>query len=112
MQQFGELLQGLRLPAYWRDMVREQMIEAAQKAGFDQEAMEREKERLRLKRGRILKQHRDGYIEDEEMEAEVAAVELALRALEVPETNGRLVDSRDGRGTPRYGHAYLGTWRA
>jgi DNA invertase Pin-like site-specific DNA recombinase len=88
IQQFGELLRGLCLPTYWRDMVREQMIEAAQKAGFDQEAMEREKERLRLKRGRILKQHRDGYIEDEEMEAEMAAVELALRALEVPETDG------------------------
>ncbi len=88
VQQFGELLQGLRLPIYWRDMVRQQMIEAAQKAGFDPEAMEREKERLRLKRGRILKQHREGYIDDEEMEAEMAAVELALRALEVPETNG------------------------
>ncbi len=88
MQQFGELLQGLRLPIYWRDMVRQQMVEAAQKVGFDPEAMEREKECLRLKRGRILKQHREGYIEDEEMEAEIAAVELALRALEVPETNG------------------------
>ena len=55
MQQFGELLQGLSLPTYWRDMVRKQMIEAAQQAGFDPEAMEREKERLRLKRGRILK---------------------------------------------------------
>ena len=69
-------------------MVREQKIKAAQQAGFDPEAMEQEKERLRLKRGRILKQHREGYIEDEEMEAEMAAVELALSALEVPETNG------------------------
>src|SRR5579884_1661518 len=46
MRQFGELLQGLCLPVYWRDMVREQMIAVAQKAGFDPQAMEREKERL------------------------------------------------------------------
>ncbi|EFH89958.1 hypothetical protein [Ktedonobacter racemifer] len=51
--QFGELLQRLRLPLYWRDMVREQVVQAARQAGFDSEAMEREKERLRLKRGRI-----------------------------------------------------------
>ena len=55
--------------------------------------MEREKERLRLKRGRILKQHREGYIDDEEFEGEMAAVELALKALDVPEINGvRLED--------------------
>ncbi|MBV9691368.1 MAG: recombinase family protein [Ktedonobacteraceae bacterium] len=93
MQQFGELLQGLRLPAYWRDMVREKMMETAKKAGLDTEAMEREKERLKLKRGRILKQHRDGYIDDDEFEGEMAAVELALRALDMPEMDGvRLED--------------------
>ncbi len=92
MQQFGELLQGLKLPTYWREIVRESMLEAAKKTGLDMEAMEREKERLRLKRGRILKQHREGYIDDEEFEGEMAAVELALRALEVPEINGVRLD--------------------
>src|SRR6266487_2576964 len=87
-QQFGELLQGLKLPPYWREIVREKMLEAAKKTGLDMELMEGEKERLRLKRGRILKQHREGYIEDEEFEGEMAAVDLALRALEVPEIDG------------------------
>jgi site-specific DNA recombinase len=92
-QQFGELLQGLKLPAHWREIVREKMLEAAKKTGLDMETMEREKERLRLKRGRILKQHRDGYIDDEEFHGEMAAVELALRGLEVPEIDGlRLED--------------------
>src|SRR5713226_10429487 len=59
IQQFGELLQGLQLPTYWRDIVRESMLEAAKQTGLDLEAMEMEKERLRLKRGRILKQHRE-----------------------------------------------------
>jgi site-specific DNA recombinase len=91
--QFGDLLQGLKLPTYWRDMVRESMLEAAKKTGLDLEAMEMEKERLRLKRGRILKQHREGYIDDEEFQGEMAAVELALRRLDVPEVNGvRLED--------------------
>ena len=47
--QFGDLLQGLKLPPYWREIVRESMLEAAKKTGLDLEAMEREKERLRLK---------------------------------------------------------------
>ncbi|GHO54492.1 hypothetical protein KSB_29670 [Ktedonobacter robiniae] len=63
-------------------MVCEQVIQVARQADFDSEAMEREKGRLRLKREHILKQHREGYIEDEEMEEEMASVELALRALE------------------------------
>ena len=40
--------------------------------------------RLQLKRNRILKQHREGYIEDEEMQAEIATVELALGRLNLP----------------------------
>ena len=95
-RQFGELLQGLRLPTSWREIVREKMLEAAQKKGFDAEAVEREKERLKLKRGRILKQHREGYIDDEELRGEMAAVELALQDLEMPEMDGvRLEDVID-----------------
>ncbi len=90
--QFGDLLQGLRLPPYWREMIREKMLEAAKQTGVDTESIEREKERLKLKRGRVLKQHREGYIDDEEFEGEMAAVELALHALEVPELDGISLD--------------------
>jgi hypothetical protein len=90
--QFGDLLQGLRLPPYWREMIREKMLEAAKQTGLDTESIEREKERLKLKRGRVLKQHREGYIDDEEFEGEMAAVELALHALEVPEMDGISLD--------------------
>ncbi|GHO73975.1 hypothetical protein KSD_17460 [Ktedonobacter sp. SOSP1-85] len=92
-QQFGVLLQSLRLPLYWRDMVREKILETAKKAGLDTASIEREKERLKLKRGRILKQHREGYIDDEEFGGEIAAIDLTLRSLEAPEVNGiRLED--------------------
>ena len=90
--QFGDLLQGLRLPPYWREMIREKMLETAKQTGLDTESIEREKERLKLKRGRILKQHREGYIDDEEFEGEMAAVDLALHALEVPELDGISLD--------------------
>jgi site-specific DNA recombinase len=90
--QFGDLLQGLRLPPYWREIIREKMLEAAKQTGLDTESIEREKERLKLKRGRVLKQHREGYIDDEEFEGEMAAVELALHALEVPELDGISLD--------------------
>jgi site-specific DNA recombinase len=59
-----------------------------EKAGVDSVNIARERERLRLKRNRILKQHREGYIEDEEMEAELAAVELASGKLSLPAPDG------------------------
>lgn len=40
--QFG----GLRLPPYWREIIREKMLEAARQTGVDTESIEREKERL------------------------------------------------------------------
>src|SRR5260370_38257995 len=52
------------------------------------DSMEREKERLKLKRTRILKQYREGYIDDDEFYGEIAAVELALHQLQTPEVNG------------------------
>ena len=64
------------------------MMEVAQASGINVETAEREKERLKLKRTRILKQHRDGYIDDEELRGEILAVELALHELEMPEVNG------------------------
>ncbi len=40
-----------------------------QSAGQDVQSLERERERLRLNRSRILKQHREGYIDDIEFQA-------------------------------------------
>jgi len=87
-QQFGELLRSLRLPDNWRELIRQQMVTEAQAAGTTPESIEREKERLKLKKTRILKQHREGYIDDEELYGEMAAVELALKHLDAPEVNG------------------------
>ena len=87
-QQFGEFLASLNLPDSWRDEVRQQVITVMEKTGVDSVNIARERERLRLKRNRILKQHREGYIEDEEMQAEVAAVELALGKLSLPTPEG------------------------
>ncbi len=87
-QLFADLLKSLKLPENWREIIRKQMLSEAQSAGQSEEATEREKERLKLKRVRVLKQHREGYIDDEEFEGEMAAVELALRQLDVPEVNG------------------------
>jgi site-specific DNA recombinase len=87
-QLFADLLKSLKLPENWREIIRKQMLSEAQASGQTEEATEREKERLKLKRVRILKQHREGYIDDEEFEGEMAAVELALRQLNVPEVNG------------------------
>ena len=63
------------------------MVAEAKAAGVSGEAVEREKDRLKLKRSRVLKQHREGYIDDE-FQGEMAAVELALRQLEAPEVDG------------------------
>lgn len=56
-QQFGELLKDLHLPEDWRTQVQREMQKKAESAGIDQEAQKRERERLRLKKSRILKQH-------------------------------------------------------
>ena len=87
-QLFGDLLKSLTLPENWREIIRKQMLAEAQAAGQTEETTEREKERLKLKRVRVLKQHREGYIDDHEFAGEMAAVELALRQLNVPEVNG------------------------
>lgn len=92
-QQFGTLLTGLTLPLHWREEIGRKMLEAAQKLGIDSASIEREKERLKLKRKRTLKQHREGYINDEELRAEIASIELTLHELEVSEADGlRLED--------------------
>ena len=90
--QFGEMLKNLILPDNWREEIRRQMIAEAQAQGTMMDSVEREKERLKLKRTRILKQHREGYIDDEEFHGEMAAVELALHQLQTPEVNGVRLD--------------------
>ncbi len=86
--QFGELLKSLKLSDNWREVIRQQMFTEAQAAGTTPDTAEREKERLKLKKTRILKQHREGYIDDEELYGELAAVELALKQLAAPEVDG------------------------
>ncbi len=87
-QQFGELLTNLVLPESWRDLLRQRMSELVKGEGTSAPATEREKERLRLKRTRVLKQHREGYIDDEELEVELASVEHDLKRFEAIEVNG------------------------
>jgi site-specific DNA recombinase len=86
--QFGLLLKGLILPENWRDIIRRDMIAKATQAGTTPEEVEREKERLKLKKMRTVKIYQEGYIDEVEFQAEIAAVELALRKLEVPEVDG------------------------
>ncbi len=89
---FGELLKNLSLPDNWRDLIRRDMMAKAFANNITPETVEREKERLRLKKIRTLKQHREGYIEDEEFEGEMAAIALALKKLDIPEVDGVTYD--------------------
>jgi hypothetical protein len=90
--QFGALLADMRLPDNWYEMVQRKMREIAEATGVDQDAQRRERERLKLKRSRVLKQHREGYIDDKEFQSEMAATELLLRELEAPHVNGVRLD--------------------
>ncbi len=106
-QQFGGLLAGLALPDDWREVIRQQMVELAEAGLLSAAAIERERGRLRLKRARVLKQHREGYIDDEEMEGELAAVELALRELAAQEEGGVKLDEVIAAGERMPGIAAL-----
>ncbi len=90
--QFGDMLKSFKLPGNWHEEIRRQMVAEALSSSVTGEAVEREKERLKLKRSRVLKQHREGYIDDEEFHGEMAAVELALRQLEAPDVDGVTLD--------------------
>ncbi len=92
-EQFGEFLEGLTLPEHWREEVHRRMVEQLEQAGHSSLDLARERERLKLKRARILKQHRDGYISDKELQTEVAAVDFALNQLAVPEADGVKLDA-------------------
>ena len=86
--QFGVLLKGLTLPENWREIIRRDMIAKATQAGATREVVEREKERLKLKKMRTVKQYQEGSIDEAQFQGETAAVELTLRKLEVPEVDG------------------------
>jgi site-specific DNA recombinase len=92
-RQFGEWLVGLNLVDSWREEVRQRVMSAMKQVGVESVNVARERERLRLKRTRILKQHREGYIDDEEMRAEVAAVELALGQFDLPTPDGMSLEA-------------------
>jgi site-specific DNA recombinase len=89
---FGELLKSLALPENWREIIRRQMLAEARKEGQTEESVEREKERLKLKKVRTIKLYKEGYIEDAEFQGEMAAVELAIRKLNIPEVDGVTYD--------------------
>src|SRR5262249_50477072 len=84
-EHFGELLKRLQLPENWREIIRRDMLAQAVAAGATPENMEREKERLKLKKSRTVKLYKEGYIDDDEFQGEMAAVELALKQLDSPE---------------------------
>jgi DNA invertase Pin-like site-specific DNA recombinase len=106
-QQFGALLEGVALPDSWREVIRQKMVELAEAGLLSAVAIERERGRLRLKRARVLKQHREGYIDDEEMEGELAAVELALRELAAQEAGRLRLDEVTAAGERMLGIAAL-----
>ncbi len=89
---FGELLKSLTLPDNWRETIRRQMLAEAQNEGQTEEGREQEKERLKLKKVRTIKLYKEGYIEEAEFQGEMAAVELAIRKLDVPEVGGVTYD--------------------
>jgi site-specific DNA recombinase len=91
-QQFGELLKGLVLPENWQELIRRKLKEVAETSGVDREALEREKERLKLKKARLVKLYKEGFIDEKEFQGEMAAVDLTLRELETPEMNGIRLD--------------------
>ena len=62
----------------WCEEIGQKMMEAARKMDLDNASIEWEKSRLKSKRTRILKQHREGYIDDKEFQVEIAVVELKL----------------------------------
>jgi hypothetical protein len=84
-QQFGELLQRLHVPRDWRERLQREAL-PLQETTLESvpEEGKQEQERLQQKRSRILKQYREGYIDDIEFEREMAAVLLSLRLLEAP----------------------------
>jgi len=68
------------------------MVAQALSAGVTPETVEREKERLKLKKSRTVKLYKEGYIDEEEFQGEMAAVELALKQLDAPEVDGITYD--------------------
>ncbi len=86
--QFGNLLRQLVLPESWRECLRREIMAQTGSSPNTLETIEREKERLRLKKARTLKQHREGYLDDETFEGEMAAITLAFKKYETPEVDG------------------------
>ena len=91
-EQFGELLKSLKLPENWREVIRRDMMAQGVDAGVTPENVEREKERLKLKKSRTVKLYKDGYIEEEEFQGEMAALDLTLKQLGAPEVDGVTYD--------------------
>ena len=74
------------------------------------EGREQEKERLKLKKVRTIKLYREGYIEEAEFQGEMAAVELAIRKLDVPEVGGVTYDEVVEAGNTSRAWPSCGMW--
>jgi site-specific DNA recombinase len=76
--QFAFMLEKLGMPPCWHSTLQQQACHSLTPQKRTDISPKREKERLLLKRTRLLKQYREGYIHDQEFESEMAAVSLAL----------------------------------
>jgi hypothetical protein len=84
-EQFGTFLQGISLPRDWQEEVHQRVVENLKKDSAFSEQHNRERERLKSKRAKILKQHADGYLTDKQLQMQIAEVDMALMNVRIPE---------------------------
>jgi site-specific DNA recombinase len=87
------------------------MVAQALAAGVTPETVEREKERLKLKKSRTIKLYKEGYIDEEEFQGEMAAVELALKQLDAPAVDGVTYDEVIEAGSTYQAWLPCGMWQ-
>jgi hypothetical protein len=83
------------------------MLAEARIESQSEDSIAREKERLKLKKARTIKLYKEGYIDEDEFQGEMAAVELAIRKLDVPEVGGVTYDDVVDAGEHITGKAAL-----
>jgi site-specific DNA recombinase len=87
-EQFGAFLHGITLPDHWQEEVHRRVVENLKQNSAFSEHLTRERERLKSKRTKILKQHADGYLTDKQLQMQIAEVDLALMNVRIPEGQG------------------------
>jgi site-specific DNA recombinase len=91
-RQFGALLKSVALPEDWQELICQKLEEDEKGEEDKRKITDQEKERLKLKRARLVKLYKEGYIGEQEFRGEMAAVELTLRELEAREVRGVRLD--------------------